>query len=386
MTALRLTPTLRVLGRTVSAFHLCGIVGWVSGISLALLLTAHQGLPLRVTGVLALGSILTFLALARAVKVATGEEYIVYYHHEIAVVAVSALILWRLDRPVLPYLDAVFMGLGLFLACGRIGCLMVGCCHGQPHAWGVCYGGAHAAAGFASHLVGVRLFPIQLVEALIVAATVTLGTILLLRGAAPGTALALYSVVYGSARFGLEFLRGDAARPYWRGVSEAQWTSFAIMVAVLGLSGLGPVPFAEWWLAATLAMGVVLLACVAADTPLRRQFRPRHVDEIAGLLAAAHASARAAGELQIGRTSLGLRISASLLRDGPHWLDVFAFSEESGPLDERTARRLARLVSRLRRAGAEGELRRGGHGVYHVILPATTPGREPGHVVPLAGR
>ena len=369
--------------RRYSAFHLCGLVGWMAGITLSLVLTAHQGLPLWVTGILAAASIASFVGLVMAEKIVTGEENIVYYHHEIAVVVVSAIILWLLGQPMLRYLDAVFMGLGLFLACGRIGCLMVGCCHGRPHVWGVAYGPEHADVGFAPHLVGVRLFPIQLAEALFVAATVVVGTVMVLSDAAPGSALAFYSIAYGLARFAFELVRGDVARPYWHGGSEAQWTSLAIMGTVLGLSGLWPIPFSGWLLFATLVMGIGLLVCVVTDGPRRWLFRPRHVGEIAGLLGVAHVRASATGHLHIGRTSLGLKISASAVSDddGEHGLDVFAFSDETGPLDDETARRLAVLMSRLHRTVADGELRKGDGGVYHLILPAATAGRELAHAV-----
>ena len=69
----------------------------------------------------------------------TGEERIIYYRHEIAVMVVAALLLWLLRQPLLPYLDVTILGIGMFLTCGRMGCFMVGCCHGRPHDWGVCY-------------------------------------------------------------------------------------------------------------------------------------------------------------------------------------------------------------------------------------------------------
>lgn len=365
----------------MSSFHACGLIGWSAAFGLAVWLTRHSGLEPWVTTVLTLGTIVTFAGLTMLTKILVGEEVIVYYHHEIAAVVVSSSLLWLLGRPVLPYLDVVFMGLGLFLACGRVGCLMVGCCHGQPHSWGVSYGLEHAKAGFPAHLVGVRLFPIQLVEALFVAATVTVGTMMVLRDVAPGSALAFYSIAYGLGRFLLELFRGDTGRPYWRGGSEAQWTSFAIMVTVLALSGLGPVPFAGPLLVATLAMATMLALGAAGDSPLRGLLRPSHVGEIAALLDAAHVRAEACGELHIGRTSLGLRVSASTVADGERRLDVFAFSEETCPLDDKTARRLARLMAQLRGTIGEGELQKGDRGVYHLILPAATPDREMAHAV-----
>jgi hypothetical protein len=193
--------------------------------------------------------------------------------------------------------------------------------------------------------------------------------VLVVEGAEPGTALAFYSVAYGSARFGFEWVRGDTARPYWRGGSEAQWTSLAIAVTIGGLSVLGPVPLGAWLLASIACMAAALLWSAATDGPRRRLFRPRHVAEIATLLEIARAQAEATGAMHFGRTSLGLRISASPLRQGDHALDVFAFSGETDVLDAPTARRLARLIARLRRAGGVGDFTRGSHGVYHVILP-----------------
>ena len=43
-----------------------------------------------------------------------------------------ALLRWAAGAPVLPGLDVLAVGLCPFLACGRLGCVTVGCCHGQP--------------------------------------------------------------------------------------------------------------------------------------------------------------------------------------------------------------------------------------------------------------
>lgn len=375
------TPWLRPFGRRMSSFHACGLVGWSAAFGLAASLTRHSGLEFWVTTVLTLGTVVTFAGLTMLTKILVGEEIIVYYHHEIAVVLVSSWLLWLLGRPILPYLDVVLMGLGLFLACGRVGCLMVGCCHGQPHSWGVAYGLEHARTGFPPHLLGVQLFPIQLVEALFVVATVAVGTVLMLRDAAPGSALAFYSIVYGLGRFSLEFFRGDSDRPYWRGGSEAQWTSFGIMLTVLTLSAAGWIPFAWSLLVATLVMAAMLSFAMVTDEPHRRLLRPRHVGEIAALLDAVHGCPHASGKLQIGQTSLGLRISASTVAEGDRSLDVFAFSDEASRLDDKTARRLARVMSRLHRTATDGRLQTSDRGVYHLILPAATPDRELTHAL-----
>jgi hypothetical protein len=141
-------------------------------------LVTYLGLSPLVLVWLVLTAVLTFLALAMVTKIITGEENLIYYHHEIAVMVVAACLLNLLYQPVLPYLDITILGLGTFLAFGRVGCLMVGCCHGRPHGRGVCYRAEHAAAGFTPYLVGVRLFPIQAVESVWVFSIVVVGVCL----------------------------------------------------------------------------------------------------------------------------------------------------------------------------------------------------------------
>src|SRR5215471_17085213 len=162
----------RVLTRSLPAFQVCGYTGLGLAVLLAIVLTRYLGLSPITMILIVAASVPTFLGLVMATKIITGEERIIYYHHEIAVVLAAALLLLLLRRPILPYLDLTILGVGTFLAFGRVGCFMVGCCHGRPNRWGVSYSAGHAAAGFTHFYVGVRLFPIQLVESLWVAAVV----------------------------------------------------------------------------------------------------------------------------------------------------------------------------------------------------------------------
>jgi hypothetical protein len=355
------------LGRAWPSFHFCGIVGWLAGISLALWLTSRGGLSLWVTGGLAVAAFLTFLGLTMAVKILIGHEQIVYYHHEIALVVVSSLLLWSWRQPLLPYLDRVFMGLGLFLACGRIGCLMVGCCHGRPHAWGIRYHPEHVEAGFSAPLVEVPLFPIQLVESLWVAATVVLGTALVLSGAPAGMALAWYSILYGAARFGFEFVRGDT-RPYWGVFSEAQWTTLLLMWGTVAAELTGVLPLHGAHVVVTGALALAVAGIAVRERPFGRLLRGPHVQEVAELLSAAHAGMRGRGQIHLGETSLGLRLSASTVRRERAPLDLVAFSWARRALEDDDARRLAVLIARLQRHRGEGELLKGRSGVFHVLL------------------
>ena len=150
-----------LLGRPRSSFHVWGCSGLVSAILLGVFLVAIQDLSFWVLAAVSATGCLTFLALAMGTKIVTGEETLIYYHHEVGILLAAGVVLRLLEQPLLPYLEPTLLAVGMFLAWGRVGCLMVGCCHGRPHAWGVRYGPEHAADGFTSHLTGVRLFPIS---------------------------------------------------------------------------------------------------------------------------------------------------------------------------------------------------------------------------------
>jgi hypothetical protein len=260
--ALRLSP-----GRQ---FQLCGLLGLVAALLLGVALAQHRGLsPLVITSLWAV-STLTFLAVAMAAKIVTGDERLVCYHHQAAVLAATAGVLLLTGQPVAPYLDIVAAGLGLFLAFGRTGCLMAGCCHGRPARFGVRYGEVHVHAGFPREFAGTRLLPVQAIEAVAAVLLAALACWLLLGGTAPGTAFAAYASGYAAARFLLEFARGDTGRHYWLGFSEAQWTSL--------LAGLFAPP-----VAAAIALTMLCAAAVrrqpnaATGLPSVRELAPKPV-------------------------------------------------------------------------------------------------------------
>src|SRR5712692_6791297 len=139
-----ISPEIRFAGRAFSAFQVCGYTGLLLGFVQSMILIRRLGLSQLVLLGITVVVILTFYALVMATKILTGEEQIIYYHHEIAVMAMIALFLRLTHQPVLHYLDVAILGIGLSLACGRVGCLMVGCCHGRPDSRGVRYGLDHA--------------------------------------------------------------------------------------------------------------------------------------------------------------------------------------------------------------------------------------------------
>ncbi len=110
---------------------------------------------------------------------------------------------------------------------GRLGCFCAGCCYGLPSSFGVEFN----ASEVAPH--GVKLFPIQLLEA--ACNLLLFGLLLLLRrfcrrqGMLTGVYLAGYAVI----RFILEFFRYDAERGGFWGLSTSQWISLALLPAAV---------------------------------------------------------------------------------------------------------------------------------------------------------
>lgn len=200
-------------------------------------------------------------------------------------VATSVAVIALLDGPVLAYLDLVAFWLALALAAWRIGCLRRGCCHGRPSRFGVVYPSAQAFPGIAPYYTGVRLFPVQALEA---GSNVVLAVLILEElwtSTGDGAGLATWAVGYQAWRFFLEFLRGDATRRLFWGLSGAQWTSILIAAAVISVETLGWLPGSVWHWYAMLAMaasasGVAILTRAGTSLVYRIVSAP-HMAELA---------------------------------------------------------------------------------------------------------
>ncbi|MGB2603194.1 MAG: prolipoprotein diacylglyceryl transferase family protein, partial [Terracidiphilus sp.] len=260
------------------------------------------------------------------------------------------------------------------------GCLMVGCCHGRPHRWGIRYREEHAAAGFPSYLVGVRLFPIQAVESLWVLGTVVVGTYFVWSGRQPGSALAWYIVTYDAGRFAFEFARGDAERPYWLGFSQAQWLSLVLTGGVVWAERAGVVPFSRWHLAVFALLAAAMIAVSLGrrlqEASTFQLLHPRHVHQVADAVkVACGPAARSAAEpdaaltvVSLARTSLGVQISGSEVECGAERVRHFTLSSAREPMTESTAGTLAELIRRLVGAVGPDELIAGPQGLFHLLI------------------
>ena len=373
-------PSFSLGGRSLSFFQLFSGAGLVLAIVLMLTLASYRGLSVAVMGVMIVADLLTFLTVAMVTKIILNEERLTYCHHEIALLVVTAVLSWWFRQPVLSCLDISVLGLGLGLMCGRVGCLMVGCCHGVPSRWGVRYGPEHIAAGFSPYYGVARFYPIQIIESIWVGTIVLAGCVVVLRGGQPGVALSLYICAYGMGRFFFEFMRADTDRGYVWGFSESQWLSLLLMLAVVLGELFGILPFRWWHVAATVLVTLTLFAVV-----LRRQLRletnyqlllPRHIEEIAHVLDSTsnHADRNGAGthrvSIPIDCTSLGVQISAGRVTVAGNFLYHYALSNRSAEMSEASARLLAGLILRIRHPAARSDLVAGNSGVFHLLVGA----------------
>jgi len=375
-------PEFTFAGRSWLFFQVFGATGVVCAIVLMLTLAAFSGLSVTLMTALIVADLFACLALAMMTKIIIGEERLTYCHHEISLILATAAIAWLLGQPVLSYLDVSILGLGLGLACGRVGCLMAGCCHGTPSRCGVRYGAAHVAAGFSPFYSGARFFPIQIIEAIWVAAIVVAGSWMVLRGYPAGLALSLYICAYGAGRFFFEFLRADTDRAYFRGFSESQWISLLLMVAVVTGEFAGVLPY-QWWHAGLTAFVSVVMIVVAITRRSQRELDyrlllPRHVEELAQALDATsnHAGRNGGGlrlrasGIPIDCTSLGVQISAGRIRVAGDHLYHYALSNRAANMTEASAHVVARLILQLRHPLATSDLIAGNHGVFHLLVSA----------------
>jgi phosphatidylglycerol---prolipoprotein diacylglyceryl transferase len=131
----------------------------------------------------------------------------------IAALLAAAWYMRRHKLPALRTMDAFAPGLALGHSIGRIGCFTAGCCYGKVthHFWGVTF-----TSDFANQNAGtplnIPLEPTQLFEAAVEFANFLFLMWLLKRRKFDGQVFASFLMLYGIARFFLEYLRDDPGR------------------------------------------------------------------------------------------------------------------------------------------------------------------------------
>ncbi len=125
----------------------------------------------------------------------------------------AAWYLRRRHMPALATWDAFAPGLALGHAIGRVGCFAAGCCWGKPttHFWGVTFTNP-LARDLVGTPLGVALEPTQLIESAVELANFFLLMWIFKRKKFDGQVVAAYLILYGVARYFIEFLRDDPGR------------------------------------------------------------------------------------------------------------------------------------------------------------------------------
>ena len=115
--------------------------------------------------------------------------------------------------------DCAVTGIAIAHALGRVGCLTVGCCHGQlTDAW---YGiEMYGNFGFDKYV------PTQLFEAIFLLLLFAFLTLRILEE--KGYNLPLYLIIYGVWRFAIENLRAD-----YRGSTVVEWLTPSQLIAII---------------------------------------------------------------------------------------------------------------------------------------------------------
>ncbi len=373
-----LSPKLyiKLFNRKVQSFHFFGVLGYTLGTTLGVFMAVQLQLqPFIVLLMAGIGAAIFFL-LAVVAKWITGGETIVYYHHEIAIMIFCALTLFLLHKPVLPYLDITLTGIGVFLAFGRIGCYSVGCCHGCPSRHGVRYGQEHVDAGFTWFYKNVPLTPVQLIESAYVFFIVVVNVTILSNHVAAGTALIVYTVIYGVMRFILEYFRGDPERPSWMGVSEAQWTTVILIATTYGLSKMGFLPEYNWHLALFIGICICCLASIVYRhyIPQQKLFTTSHIQQLAeGLTALENANALlgSASNINIYTTGAGLCISTSKWSNGDGAKHYTVSLKNGNQLKLRSAHYIARLIGSLTNRPSGYKLIERENCICHIVFDET---------------
>ena len=321
------------------------------------------------------------VVLAYLTKVITGTEVYNFHHYFVTVVSIAAVAFWLMGQPVLRNLDVVIIAVGVTYACGRVACLRGGCCYGRPFVWGFCYPAEYLDHGFPPGLIGVKLFPSQLLESLWMWATTAISCALLLRGMPPGAAFTWFVVLYAVGRFFSDFYRLEAGFCV-RGLSEAQIASIVMTCVVFGGEQLALFPHQPLHGAMALLLLSVGIPRLLNKSDHESLFATEHVIEIANAVKSANhnriacsqqSSGLAAAEMSVERTSLGLLISAGTICTNDGSLIHYCFSREA-TLRDSTAQALARLISVIDGRPGKGRVIKGS-GAFHIVIGGSEQGR-----------
>ena len=161
----------------------------------------------------------------------------VFYGGLIGAVGAAVVLFRRYRLPFFTTADVLVPSLALGHFFGRLGCFSAGCCYGASCSlpWAVTFTQplAHEISGTP---LGVPLHPTQLYEAAFNLANYAFLAWLFRRRPAPGVVLGAYLISYGTARFIIEFFRGDPDRGFVLGGALSTSQAIAAIAVPVGIA------------------------------------------------------------------------------------------------------------------------------------------------------
>jgi len=242
-------PSINFLGQNLPLYGLFGLLGMFAASFLAYLRGRKQGMVYMdfALGVLVIGLGIVaggtlLYALVQIPAAWENREYFSQYPLQFLTYMFGGMVFYGglfgaiialpiyakvIKRDVPTILTLLAPVLPLAHGIMRIGCFMAGCCYGLPHdTLGITLAASPIAPNY-------PVLPVQLYEAAI---NFGIFAFLWTYSKKPRhhlTLLGLYGTFYGTARFFLEFLRGDPARGQVLGLSTSQFISiFVIAISI----------------------------------------------------------------------------------------------------------------------------------------------------------
>ena len=239
------------LDQPVAAYGVLLALGILSAMWVGVRLAGRDGLDRRRAYDLALATVGASLIGSKLLMLATEPALLapdrlfsrdflssggVYFGGFLGAVAGSILCARVYDLPWWRIADAFAPAISLGQAIGRLGCFAAGCCWGTrcDAPWGVVFpAAAHAVTGVPD---GIPIHPVQLYETALSLAIFVALLAIWKRKTVAGQVLCAYLMLYGAARFTLEFWRDDPRGDVLglttaTGLSTSQMIGLACVVA-----------------------------------------------------------------------------------------------------------------------------------------------------------
>ncbi len=133
----------------------------------------------------------------------------------------------KFQLSVISYANIIAPGILIVHSLGRIGCFFAGCCYGIEYDGPLSI--TFPVNHFTMEMAGVPRFPVQLLESLL---NLLMFVVLFVYGRKKrpeGQLLGIYLIFYSTVRFALEYVRADAVRGVFWGISTSQWISLGLL-------------------------------------------------------------------------------------------------------------------------------------------------------------